>query len=100
MRKISAFIVAIFIFSAIYPASSFSANDTSLDDNKWTKLVEESGKVLSDIQRMPDQGIPEDLLRSSQAIAIFPNTISAGFVFGGKYGQGIIMIRDINGKWS
>lgn len=69
--------------------------------NKWTRLVEESGKVLDEIQRMPDQGIPEDLLRSCNAIAIFPNTISAGFVLGGKYGQGIIMVRDNNtGRWS
>lgn len=69
-------------------------------ENKWTALVEESGKVLSEIQQMPDQGIPEDLMGKCSAIAIFPNTISAGFVFGGKYGQGIIMARDRNGKWS
>ena len=95
MRNAIVLLILVFVFFAIYPAASFS-----LDDNKWTRLVEESGKVLSDIQRMPDQGIPEDLLRSSQGIAIFPNTISAGFGIGGKYGQGIIMIRDSNGKWS
>ena len=70
-------------------------------DNKWERLVEESGKVLAEIQRMPDQSIPEDLMRGASAIAIFPSTISAGFVFGGKYGQGIIMVRDEKGgKWS
>jgi len=100
MKKIIILFIVVFAFSAISATSSFSAINISQDDNKWTRLVEESGKVLSDIQRMPDQGIPEDLLRSSQAIAIFPSTISAGFVFGGKYGQGIIMIRDNNGKWS
>ncbi len=70
-------------------------------ENRWSRLVEESGQVLSEIQQMPDQSIPEDLLRSCHAICIFPNTISAGFVFGGKYGQGIIMVRDEStGKWS
>ncbi|MBN2453843.1 MAG: lipid-binding SYLF domain-containing protein [Candidatus Omnitrophica bacterium] len=50
---------------------------------------------------MPDQSIPEDLMRSCHAICIFPNTISAGFIFGGKYGQGIIMVRDDKtGYWS
>jgi lipid-binding SYLF domain-containing protein len=38
-------------------------------------------------------------LRNASGIAIFPNTVSAGLVFGGKYGQGIIMIRDKNGQW-
>ena len=50
---------------------------------------------------MPDQSIPEDLMRGCKAIAIFPSTISAGFVIGGKYGQGILMVRDeTTGKWS
>lgn len=75
-------------------------NVNAEESNKWTRLVEESGRVLGDIQQMPDQGIPEDLMRGSSAIAIFPSTISAGFVFGGKYGQGIIMVRnEKTGKW-
>lgn len=95
MKRIIILLTAIFVFFAISPASSFS-----LDNTKWTRLVEESGKVLGEVQRMPDQGIPEDLLRSANGIAIFPNTISAGFGIGGKYGQGIIMIRDKKGQWS
>ncbi len=70
-------------------------------ESRWGRLVEESGRVLGEIQQMPDQSIPEDLMRSCHAICIFPNTISAGFVFGGKYGQGIIMVRDERtGNWS
>ncbi len=70
-------------------------------ENKWTRLVEESGLVLDQIQQMPDQNIPDDLLRDCSAIAIFPSTISAGFIFGGKYGQGIMMVKDSKTrKWS
>lgn len=71
-------------------------------ENKWTKLVEKSGKVLSHVQQMPDEGIPSDLLRSCEAIAIFPNTVSVGLGLGGKYGQGIIIVRDKRNKnkWS
>ena len=71
------------------------------ETNKWTALVEESGRVLAEIQDMPDQGIPSDLLRECAAIAVFPSTISAGLGIGGKYGQGIIMVREgERGKWS
>ena len=87
-------LIAALAFSFVIPANSYA-------ENKWSNLVEESGKVLADIHEMPDQGIPEDLMRSARAIAIFPNTVSGGFVIGGKYGQGIIMVRDEkNGKWS
>lgn len=80
---------------------SVSGQDAAFAENKWERLVEESGKVLSEIQEMPDQHIPDDLMRGAEAIAIFPNTISAGIGIGGKYGQGIIMVRDEkNKKWS
>lgn len=94
---------AVLFATAILVAVSFAAglSDAFALENKWTALVEESGKVLSEVQQMPDQGIPDDLLRSSSGIAIFPSTVSAGFVIGGKYGQGIIMVRDEKtGNWS
>jgi len=68
-------------------------------ENKWEKLVDESGKVLGEIQQMPDQSIPADLMKGCAGIAIFPSTISAGLGIGGQYGQGIIMARDENGAW-
>lgn len=80
-------------------ASLFVA-DANAED-KWNALVEESGKVLADVQQMPDDGIPYDLLEKCQAIAIFPSTVSAAIGFGGQYGQGIIMVREERGgKWS
>jgi len=74
---------------------------TANAESKWENLLGESGKVLEDTQKMPDQGIPSDLLEKCSAIAIFPSTISAAFGIGGQYGQGIIMVRDErSGKWS
>jgi lipid-binding SYLF domain-containing protein len=70
-------------------------------DSKWAALVEESGRVLAEVQKMPDSGIPNDLMENCSAIAVFPSTISAAIGFGGQYGQGIIMVRDEkNSKWS
>ena len=70
-------------------------------EDKWSRLVEESGRVLDEVQKMPDQGIPDDLLRKCSGVAVFPSTISAGLVIGGQYGQGIIMARgEKTGNWS
>lgn len=86
MRKFLCFV----LFLSFFVLISLHAHAA----NKWTRLVEESGRVLEEIQQMPDQSIPGDLIRKSEAIAIFPNTISVGFGLGGKYGQGIIMVRN------
>ncbi len=87
-----------FVFLII---TCFLATPALAKSNKWTRMVEDCGTILHDVQEMPDGGIPEDLMRKTYAIAIFPNTVSAAFGFGGKYGQGIIMARDTKtGKWS
>ena len=95
MGKTTLIAILITVFFVILSSAGYCA-----EDNKWSRLVEESGKVLSEVQQMPDQSIPEDLLRKASGIAVFPNTISAGFGIGGKYGQGIIIVRDKSGNWS
>ncbi len=62
--------------------------------------MNECAYVLDEIMMMPEEGIPEDLLAQCEAIGIFPSTISGGFVFGGRFGQGIVVARDPNTrKW-
>ena len=91
----------IFIVLSISLVLIFSSTMGFSEENKWAQLVEDSGNVLSDIQQMPDHSIPRDLLEKCFAIAVFPSTISAGFGIGGKYGQGVIMVRNGNdGHWS
>ena len=88
------------LFSAVILFSFCFMND-AFAGNKWTRLVETSARVIEEVQEMPDTGIPESLLNSAKAIAIFPSTVSAGFGIGGKYGGGIIVVRDEKtGKWS
>jgi lipid-binding SYLF domain-containing protein len=95
MTKLKSILTVLFLILFISSGIHVSAK------SKWESLVEESGKVLSEIQQMPDQSIPEDLLRKCSAIAIFPSTVSAGLGIGGKYGQGIIMVHDEKTKkWS
>ncbi|MBF0252811.1 MAG: lipid-binding SYLF domain-containing protein [Candidatus Omnitrophica bacterium] len=96
MRKI--ILSAIMVFTI---CCGVTIENARAEDDKWDGLVIESGRVLSEVQEMPDQSIPEDLLSSCEAIAIFPNTLSAGLGIGGKYGQGIIMVREEKtGQWS
>jgi lipid-binding SYLF domain-containing protein len=94
MKKIIVFLCASFLLMT-------SNTDNVYATNKWENLLEESGKVLAEIQGMPDQSIPESLLENCHAIAIFPSTISAGLGIGGKYGQGVIVVRNERTKrWS
>lgn len=92
--------VVVSVVFLIVMSAGWSAQDAWAATNKWTRLVERCGTVLDEIQQMPES-IPEDLLKSCEGIAIFPDTISAGFGIGGRYGQGIIMVRgERDHEWS
>jgi SH3 domain-containing YSC84-like protein 1 len=58
-----------------------------------------AAKTLTEIMNVPDKSIPRELLSKAEAVAIFPNVIKAGFIFGGRGGSGVISRRQPNG-WS
>lgn len=56
--------------------------------------------VLNEIMQAPDKAIPRDLLREAKAIAVIPDMLKVGFVFGGRRGEGLISIKSPDGTWS
>ena len=57
-------------------------------------------RVLDEIQRAPDQAIPDRLLEQAHAIVVIPDSIKAGLVIGGRRGLGLISIKTPDGTWS
>ncbi|MGA9341745.1 MAG: lipid-binding SYLF domain-containing protein [Rhodanobacteraceae bacterium] len=57
-------------------------------------------RVLKEIMQAPDKAIPRDLLRRAYAIAVIPDVLKAGFVVGGRRGEGLISIKTPEGVWS
>jgi lipid-binding SYLF domain-containing protein len=57
-------------------------------------------RVLGEIMQAPDKAIPSDLLREAKAIAVIPDMIKAGFIFGGRRGEGLIAVKTRDGTWS
>jgi lipid-binding SYLF domain-containing protein len=64
-----------------------------------TKEAQKAADVFTEIMNVPDHAIPQRLLDKAQAIAIFPGVIKAGFIVGGRAGDGVIS-RRVKGGWS
>jgi len=64
------------------------------------KRAENSIRVLKEIMMAPDKSIPKDLLQNAHAIAVIPDVIKAGFVVGGRHGDGLISVKTRDGTWS
>lgn len=63
--------------------------------------VEHSAVILHEVTVIPERGIPDSLLKSAQGFAIVPGLIKAGFIVGGRFGRGIVVVRDAStGLWS
>lgn len=62
--------------------------------------VSAAATVMEENVASTDGSIPRSVLEEAEAVAIFPNTIKAGFVFGGHRGRGIIVGRTADGGWS
>lgn len=88
-------LVVFFLLSAFLLFTS----GASFADNKWDNLLVESARVFEEMTQMPEDGIPESLLKNAYAVAIFPSVVGGGFIFGGKWGQGVIVAREDGKNW-
>ena len=66
---------------------------------KQIERLQESAIILSEIMNIPEEGIPKDLLKKAECIAIIPSMKKAAFGIGGNYGRGCLLCR-IEDKWS
>ena len=78
----------------LLPAMSVHAEDPPL------VRAENSVRVLKEIMEAPDKSIPTDLLKEAHAIAVIPDMVKAGFIFGGRRGEGLISVKGADGTWS
>src|ERR1700689_1576663 len=74
---------------------SFAADE----ETKASERVQAAADVLNDIQGAPDKGIPEEVLRSAECVAVVPSMLKGGFIVAAKYGRGLASCRTPKG-WS
>jgi lipid-binding SYLF domain-containing protein len=85
-------------FAAVLACSSFlSAQDKQNTDE--AKRVRDATTVFGEIMGAEDKAIPRAILGKAEGIAIFPDTVKAGFIVGGTRGRGILSVRSATG-WS
>ena len=64
------------------------------------KRLKTATTVFEEIMEASDNAIPRAILDKATAVAIFPSTVKAGFIFGGHRGKGVISARNEQGEWS
>ncbi len=90
MRKIA--LTLIFAVACAAPPAPAQAREAEIIDSSLT--------VLTEMQAMPDLGIPDWLLQRAEGIAILPEVVKASAFLGGRGGTGVLVLRQADGSWS
>jgi len=89
MRRCSLLALALLL-----PAMAAQAEDPPL------VRAQNAVHVLHEVMQAPDKAIPKDLLQDAKAIAVIPDMVKAGLIFGGRRGEGLISVKSADGTWS
>ncbi len=88
-------ILLILAFGVLVSTTAFAQTKGEL-----TARIERAQEYFEDIMEAPDTAIPEALMRNCHGVIIL-RQYKAGFIFGVKGGQGIVLIKDKNtNEWS
>jgi lipid-binding SYLF domain-containing protein len=85
---------------AIVATVGVTAPALANDHQDEVETVQEAARVLQSMLYDSDTEIPPNVFQGSEAVAIIPDVTQAGFIFGGRRGTGIMMIRQATGTWS
>jgi lipid-binding SYLF domain-containing protein len=64
------------------------------------KTVESATEVVRSFSAIALRGIPKVLLHDAAGVAVIPHVVKAGLVIGGRFGRGVVLVRESNGCWS
>jgi lipid-binding SYLF domain-containing protein len=90
-------IIPVMIVTGAMFLFTFSSPVTATDE---ASKVRDAIEVMNDIMAILEKSIPPSLLNNAYAVAVIPNVIKGGFVFGGRYGWGVLVVKTKQRKWS
>jgi len=56
-------------------------------------------QVLDELRETPDNRVPDWLMQRAYGVAVIPEVIKGAFIFGGRYGNGAMIVRDSHDRF-
>ncbi len=89
------------VLTAIAAIAPALVNHANAGAARQEGLLLTATEVLEDVQGMPDQRVPDALLARAYGIAVIPDVTKIAFIFGGRHGNGVLVVRDkLTSPWS
>ncbi|HLS82620.1 MAG TPA: lipid-binding SYLF domain-containing protein [Steroidobacter sp.] len=92
--------LAIFVISlALVTATGGALAPAAVASERQEASLLTATQVLEELQRMPEQRIPSWLLDRAHGVAVIPEVVKIGLIFGGRRGKGVLTVRNSDGSW-
>ncbi len=83
-----------------HPATAATPAGVSAQKADLTSRVDMASRDLTALINAPDTEIPQTIMAKAKCVAVIPDMVKGGFVFGGKHGRGLGTCRSANGGWT
>lgn len=91
--------LASMVFTFMLVAPGLRAADKP-DNKGGLERIDNAVRVLQEMGKEADKGVPGSLLNECCGIAIIPDVIKAAFVIGGRMGKGLMIVKNEGSGWS
>jgi len=81
-------------------AVMLTVSATAMAENEPEQKMDDATSVLQQFVNIPENKIPDTLLRQAYGIAVIPSVFKVGFIGGVQRGKGVLAVRTDDGKWS
>lgn len=98
LKKIAVVFFIVFFCFSISSASA-EIQERRREITPELEKVNDAIEVIEEMVEIPEEGIPEALLSKAYGIAIIPRVIKAAWVVGGRFGKGVLLVRNERGHW-
>ncbi|MGM0471669.1 MAG: lipid-binding SYLF domain-containing protein [Bacillota bacterium] len=78
---------------------TLGVNSAAAEESSPQQRIEESRQILDEISQQKDAESMAYLLAQARGVVLFPQVVKGGFMFGGRYGEGLVLKRGSNGEW-
>src|SRR5260370_19388476 len=90
MKKILSLSLTVLFFAAVCLAD---------DREKDIERLQSAAQVLDEVMAAPARGVPQQIMDSSECVAVVPSMFKGGFIFAASPAKGAVTCRNATG-WS
>ncbi len=100
MNRIANLLVTLAAASVLTLPAVAETREAATVDTREAATLTQALTVLRELQAIPDQRVPDLLLAKAEGIIILPANVKVGLIFGARFGNGVMLVRDEDRSWS